>query len=81
MADPNVEAQTQAAAGTMEVSEFDQLLTGAFKPKTDTAKSAIEGAVKTLAEQALQDTSLISDDVIETIQAYIAAIDKCLSDQ
>jgi type VI secretion system protein ImpC len=81
MADPNVEAQTQAAAGTMEVSEFDQLLTGAFKPKTDTAKSAIEGAVKTLAEQALQDTSLISDDVIETIQSYIAAIDKCLSDQ
>src|SRR5690606_33377434 len=38
-------------------------------------------AVHTLAAQALQQTALISDDVIQSIQAIIAAIDEKLSQQ
>jgi len=80
MAEANPQ-QEQAAGSTVELGEFDSLLKKEFKPKTDRAKDAIESAVKTLAEQALADTALISDDAIKSIEAIIAQIDKKLSEQ
>tara|TARA_R110002049_G_scaffold10127_3_gene50399 strand:- start:107298 stop:108785 length:1488 start_codon:yes stop_codon:yes gene_type:complete len=68
------------AAQTEEV-DFSALLNKEFKPRTDTAKSAVESAVKTLAQQALENTGLISDDVLHSIESMIAEIDKKLSDQ
>ncbi len=65
----------------MEVNEFASLLNKEFKPQTDSAKSEIENAVKTLAQQALSSTKLISSDVVQTINAIIAEIDKKLSEQ
>jgi len=65
----------------MEVSEFDSLLTKEFKPKSDRQKDAIETAVKTLAEQALAETAVISDDAMKTIESIIAEIDRKLSEQ
>ena len=81
MADP--QAQGAAAGGTMEAGQLDALLSKEFKPKTTSAKSAIETAVKTLAAQALEmsKTVTISDDAIKTIQSMIAAIDNKLSEQ
>jgi type VI secretion system protein ImpC len=82
MADPNPQAQAQAAAGApAELSEFDALLNKEFKPKTDERKSAVQTAVRTLAEQALSATSLISADVVKTIESIIAEIDRKLSEQ
>src|SRR5262245_19975753 len=75
------EGQAQGQAQTEEVSEFQTLLNKSFKPKTDSAKSAIESAVSTLAEQALKNTTLISDDVLKSIKSMIAAIDKKLTEQ
>src|SRR4030095_5412167 len=57
------------------------LLQKEFKPKTDEAKSAVEQAVQTLAQQALAQTQLIGKDTVKTIEDMIAAIDKKLSDQ
>ncbi|MGH8229326.1 MAG: type VI secretion system contractile sheath large subunit [Steroidobacteraceae bacterium] len=74
----------QAAESTAEVIEADQfatLLQKEFKPKTDRARAEVERAVQTLAEQALRETAVISDDVIGTVKAIIAEIDKKLSDQ
>src|SRR2546429_3721233 len=71
----------QPAAQTQEISEFESLLTGAFKPKTDHAKDAIKAAVQTLAEQALQGVATISDDATRSIEGLIAAIDAKLSQQ
>ena len=62
-------------------NEFASLLNKEFKPKTEEAKSAVEHAVQTLAQQALANTSLISSDVMSSIEAMIAAIDKKLSEQ
>ncbi len=83
MADPNTEAQAQpqGAAATLESNEFSSLLQREFKPKSDRAKEAVESAVKTLAEQALADTSLISADAIKSIESIIAAIDAKLTEQ
>jgi len=74
--------QTQAAgAAPAELNEFDALLSKEFKPKTDERKSAVQTAVRTLAEQALGATTLISGDAIKSIEALIAEIDKKLSEQ
>lgn len=62
-------------------SDFASLLNKEFKPKTDEAKSAVEVAVQTLAQQALANTQLIGDDVVKSIEGMIAAIDQKLSEQ
>ncbi|MGZ8199525.1 MAG: type VI secretion system contractile sheath domain-containing protein, partial [Methylosarcina sp.] len=83
MAETETEA-TATAAATEEVAESDDfafLLQKEFKPKSERAKEAVEEAVKTLAEQALAKTNLISDDAIKSIESIIAEIDKRLSDQ
>jgi type VI secretion system protein ImpC len=81
MAEAQQQAQAAAPAATAESSEFEKLMSGAFKPKTDSAAEAIKRGVQTLAEQALADTAVISDDAVKSIQAIIAAIDKKLTDQ
>src|SRR3954464_7667699 len=69
------------AAATEEVSEFEKLLERDFKPKGDGAREDIKNAVRTLAENALANTNLVSDDAIKSIQAIIAAIDAKLTEQ
>ena len=81
MADPAEQLQTQPAAATGELNEFESLLTKEFKPKSDDAKSAVKLAVQTLAEQALAASSLVSDNAIKTIEAIIAEIDRKLTEQ
>jgi type VI secretion system protein ImpC len=71
----------QAQATTIEFSEFGSLLQKEFRPQTDRAKTEVENAVRTLAEQALRGTNLVSADVAETIKKMIAQIDKKLSEQ
>jgi type VI secretion system protein ImpC len=76
--------EAKQAAGTAagaEADQFSTLLQKEFKPKTDRARAEVERAVQTLAEQALRETAVVSDDVIGTIKAIIAEIDKKLSDQ
>ncbi len=82
MAEANTELQvTQPEAAVAEVSDFSALLQKEFKPTSDRRREAIESAVKTLAEQALVDTTLISDDAIKSIETMIAAIDRKLTEQ
>jgi type VI secretion system protein ImpC len=71
----------QAVAETTQESAFTTLLQREFRPQGEQAAQRIEGAVQILAEQALADTTLISDDAIKSIQAMIAVIDKKLTDQ
>ncbi len=79
MAEANPEAQ--GASETLEAGEFASLLEKNFKPKSDRQKEAIEDGVKTLAEQALADTALVSDDAVKSIEAIIAEIDRKLTEQ
>jgi len=81
MADPKSQQEAQSTTGTIEANEFDFLLKKEFKPKTDEAKEAVERAVRTLAEQALSQTTLISSDVVKSIEAIIAQIDTKLTEQ
>jgi len=77
-----LEKQGSALAGvTLEGSDFAALLKKEFKPKTAEAKSAVEQAVQTLAQQALVNTNIVSTDAVRSIEAMIAALDKKLTEQ
>jgi type VI secretion system protein ImpC len=75
------QAPAAAEAASPQVSEFEALLTKQFNPQTETAKREVENAVRTLAQQAIASTALVSTDVLQTIQAMVAQIDKKLSEQ
>src|SRR5690606_19576881 len=70
-----------SAQGALQYDEFSKLLQKEFRPKSDDARSAVEQAVKTLAAQALDQTKLIGDDVIASIQSIIAELDHKLTAQ
>ena len=74
--------QGSALAGvTLEGNDFASLLKKEFKPKTEEAKTAVEQAVQTLAQQALANTKIIGSDALKTIEAMIAALDRKLTEQ
>ncbi|MBQ0930375.1 type VI secretion system contractile sheath large subunit [Ideonella sp. 4Y16] len=81
MADPLQQGNASFAGVTMEGSDFASLLSKEFKPKSEEARSAVETAVQTLAQQALTNAKLISNDTVATIESMIAAIDRKLSEQ
>ncbi|MCB1714004.1 MAG: type VI secretion system contractile sheath large subunit [Candidatus Competibacteraceae bacterium] len=80
MSEASTETQAQAAEA-LEPSAFASLLEKEFKPKSDYAKEAVQNAVRTLAEQALVDAQVVSDDAIKTIESMIAALDHKLTEQ
>jgi type VI secretion system protein ImpC len=76
------EAEVAQVAGAVEESDdFSSLLEKNFKPRSPEASSAVANAVSTLAQQALADTALISDDARTTIESIIAQIDQKLTEQ
>jgi type VI secretion system protein ImpC len=78
----STQGASQALQGlTFEGGEFASLLNKEFKPKSEEAKSAVESAVLTLAQQALSQSKVIGSDVLVSIEAMIAEIDKKLSEQ
>ena len=81
MAETSTSSSSNLQGVTFQGDEFASLLNKEFKPKTDEAKSAVEQAVLTLAQQALAQTKLIGSDVLGSIEAMIAEIDRKLSQQ
>jgi type VI secretion system protein ImpC len=82
MTEPLHEQQTSTATPTTaDASDFAALLSKEFKPQTERARSEVESAVRTLAEQALAGTALMSSDTVGNIQAIIGELDRKLSEQ
>jgi type VI secretion system protein ImpC len=79
MAETQTAAQPQA--GVEQTSDFGALLNKEFRPKSEHAQEAIQSAVKTLAVQALESSVVVSNDVVNTINAIIAEIDRKLTEQ
>nr|WP_315213123.1 type VI secretion system contractile sheath large subunit [uncultured Duganella sp.] len=74
-------AALSAGTATVDHGDFAALLRQEFKPKTNKARTAVEDAVRTLAEQALQGATVISGDVLGTVEGLIAELDRKLSAQ
>src|SRR5919106_2610684 len=73
-----------AGAQTVTAAPPDAFLVSLKKelrPKDQAAEARIVAAVDTLSRQALQSASLISADVVKTIQAIIGQLDRKLGEQ
>ena len=86
MTEMQTNAARDAAAETASETlfgdgEFAALLEKEFRPKSDQARSAVEEAVRTLAEQVLVNETLVSDDALRSIEGIIAEIDRKLTEQ
>ena len=78
------EVQQQKPAAEIAVQdadEFSALLKQSFKPRSERAATEVDNAINTLVQQALADTSLIKEDVLDTIEDMIAHLDEKLSAQ
>ena len=64
---------------TVEV--LDDMLEKEFKPSTELMRSTVTDAVRVLAEHALQNERIITDDAVQTIHTLIAELDRMMSDQ
>jgi len=73
--------QKEAVVETKDPDDFAALLKQNFKPRTERAATEVENAVSTLVRQALSDTSVIKDDVLDTIEEMIAKLDEKLTVQ
>jgi type VI secretion system protein ImpC len=80
MSEQHVAAVSQPQHAVREET-FSALLKKSFRPISQERQEAIERAVDTLAEWALRNTSLLSEDTVASIKALIGEIDKMLSAQ
>ena len=75
----------KAGAGTqvetVEADEFANVLKQSFKPRTERAGTEVENAVTTLVREALKDSSVVKEDVLDTIEEMIARLDQKLTAQ
>ncbi|MDX7998296.1 type VI secretion system contractile sheath large subunit [Xenorhabdus sp. Reich] len=73
--------QQEQVAKEYTPDELSTLLNKEFRPQSDHTRNAVENAVKTLAQQALENTVTVSGDTYRTIQSLIAEIDAKISQQ
>jgi type VI secretion system protein ImpC len=78
-AEPDAVDGVQAAAP--EPTEVMTLIRQRLKPSSDRAIESVGEAIRTLAVQALEQTWLIGDDAVQTIDGIIAEIDRRLTEQ
>ncbi|QUJ78254.1 type VI secretion system contractile sheath large subunit [Sulfitobacter albidus] len=64
-----------------ELEDFSAILKQTINPTTENAERAIDNALATVVQAAVEDQTLLDDDVIDTIQGMIAGLDKKLSAQ
>ena len=81
MKPPETATKGTSAVAPVEVDVFQSLLNEGFKARDIQKQTAVQTAVRTLAQQALESTKLISSDAIKTISGIIAEIDRKLSEQ
>lgn len=77
------EAQTegQVSEGLSELDEFSDMLKQTIKPRTDEAAKEVDSAVVALVKEAMNDQSVIEEDILDTIGSMLAKIDQKLSEQ
>src|SRR5262245_25116190 len=81
MATDTLEVQQGAVVETHDADEFSSLLKQSFKPRSERAATEVENAVATLVREALADTTVIKDHVLDTIEEMIARLDQKLTAQ
>ncbi|MDO5622917.1 MAG: type VI secretion system contractile sheath large subunit [Paracoccus sp. (in: a-proteobacteria)] len=77
----NKQAEIAGAGQLAELDEFSDILRQTIKPRTDVAAQEVDNAVVALVREALDDQTLIAEDVIDTIDAMLSKLDQKLTEQ
>ena len=75
------QAAAEGGQALSELDEFSDILKQSIKPRTDIAAKEVDNAVVALVREALDDQTLIAEDVIDTIDAMLSRLDQKLTDQ
>ncbi|SEN54912.1 type VI secretion system protein ImpC [Paracoccus alcaliphilus] len=75
------QAQVADAGALSGLDEFSDILRQTIKPRTDVAAKEVDNAVVALVREALDDQTLIAEDVIDTIDAMLSKLDQKLTEQ
>lgn len=75
------QAQIAGSGSLSELDEFSDILRQTIRPRTDVAAKEVDNAVVALVREALDDQTLIAEDVIDTIDAILSRLDQKLTDQ
>ena len=75
------QARAAEAGALVGLDEFSDILKQTIKPRTDVAAKEVDNAVVALVREALDDESLIAEDVIDTIDAMLSKLDQKLTEQ
>lgn len=78
---PLEQKDARAEAGFKEADEFLDVLKKEIRAPGDKAGREVENAISTLVREALQDQSIVSPDIEDTINRLMAKIDERLSAQ
>ena len=82
MASDTTQTESQTQGGALsELDEFSDILKQTIKPRTEEASREVDNAITTLVKEALNDNSVVSEDIIDTIQTMLARIDEKLTKQ
>ncbi|MEL6586152.1 MAG: type VI secretion system contractile sheath large subunit [Pseudomonadota bacterium] len=78
----DAQSQTDAQPGALsELEEFSDILRQTIKPRSDAAAAEVDNAVTALVREAMDDQTLVTEDVLDTMDAILAKLDSKLSDQ
>ena len=80
---PEQEAQSAStpAQNLGEAVDLSILLKQKFKPRNKVAEDEVNNAVETLIATALANSAIVKEDVLDTIEEMIAALDRKLTAQ
>lgn len=81
MAETAQVAASEEKVGLSELEDFSAILKQTINPTTEIAEKAIENALATVVQTAVAEQTIVDEDVIDTLQAMIAALDQQLSGQ
>ena len=75
------QAQIAGSGSLSELDEFSDILRQTIRPRSDVAAKEVDNAVTALVREALDDQTMIAEDVIDTIDAILSKLDQKLTDQ
>ncbi|MEC7761520.1 MAG: type VI secretion system contractile sheath large subunit [Pseudomonadota bacterium] len=81
MANETQAQEVQESTALDELSEFSDILKKTIKLRTEGADEDVDNAVMALVREAMDDDTLVDDDVIDTVDKMLAKLDAKLSSQ
>lgn len=81
MSNQSTREERTSEVATADADEFASLLKVSFRPRSEREGVEVDNAIATLVEQAMQGSTVLSDDVVSSVEEMIARLDAKISAQ